>query len=253
MVAHIAQSLNDHMFPLQSGTESERIHIFFNVACFTDPKENPATGCLCAPANPSHSNRFASHARQSIQRVICDGTVGVKNPAHFGAGCAVVRCRHIHPGANKIFLCQFKGVSPRDPLQFRLRVVLPINADSSLCAAIRHIYDGALIRHECCQGHDLVCIDRGSITYPSLGRLHMVTVFGAVGIDDINISIIPYKRETHVIDAVATFNLCKQSWRVTGVFCCAGKHLVDFSKERVLMHGFLLIRVVWKRFQYCQY
>ncbi len=178
MITDIPEALDDDPFPLETRGQIERAHVTPQAADLSQGKENPASGRFRAPLDAALLNGFCGHATKRVDVLWRERRIGVGDPPHFtGTGCEVGR-RDVETGTDEILFEELEGESAGDPLELALREFVGRDLHPALCAAERHVGDGAFVGHESCESHHLVLVDHGRVTDAALGRQHVVAVFG---------------------------------------------------------------------------
>ncbi len=210
-------------------------------------EEEAAARRFAAAVDAALGERLAGDAADGVELARMERRVGVGNPRHLALAGAVVGRRHVDAGADEVLLHQLVRVAPRDALELLDGVLLRIDLDAALGAAVRHVHDRALVGHERRQGHHLLLVHVRRVADAALGRQLVMAVLDAPAVDDLDRAVGAPEREVEAVDAVAAANLCQQAFGVVGeaggVVEVSG-HLIE---ERLGRHHRVGLRVTGYR------
>src|SRR5206468_53403 len=101
--------------------------------------------------------------------------------------------------------------SPRDFFDLFFRVLFRIEANAALRSTKRHVNDGALVRHQGSQCHDLILIHQLAVSYAAFDRLFVLAVLSAPSLENFILVAAEPDRELEVINAIAGLDLAEKS------------------------------------------
>jgi len=119
-----------------------------------------------------------------------------------------------------------------------MRKLASVDHEAALAAAEGHVYDGALVGHERRECHHLLFVDAHGVADAALDGQLVVTVLGAVGLDDLDAAVVALDGELRVVGAVAHPDLIQQALRVARVRRRLVEHVLDLFEKGFLRDFF---------------
>ena len=237
VVADVAQALHHYALALEARRQPQRAHVVGLRAHLADGEEQAAAGGLAPAVDAALRQRLAGDAAARVELSGMQRRVGVGDPRHLALARAVVGRRHVDAGADEVLLHELVRVAPRDPLQLLDRVVLGLDLDAALGAAVGHVDDRALVGHERGQRHHLFLVHVGGEADAALGRQLVMAVLDAPAVDDFDCAAGTPQREVEAVDAVAAANLRQQPLGVVGEPRGVVEVAVDLVEKRLSRGG----------------
>ncbi len=216
VVAYVAESLEHHPLALETGRETQCLHVLLHPADLADPKEDTAAGGLDPPADAARAHWLRGHAAECVQFAGAELGVGVGDPGHLARPGTDVGGGDVEPRSHEVLAHQLEDVSPRDPLQLPGRVALWVELDASFGSAERHVHQGAFVGHQRGQRLDLFGIHRLGIPDAALRRQLVMAVLRAPGVHHLDGAVVAFDGEAGVEEILAGLDVGEQSRVVPG-------------------------------------
>ena len=209
VIADVAQALHDHAFAFESGREA--VSGVGVGEAVDDAVEDAQSGRLAPARDAVQRERLAGDAAEVVDVVRVERAVGVDDPGHLALAGAVVGRRDIDGRADEAVSVEFDHQAARDALNKLGRALVGVDADAALGSAEGDIDDGALEGHQRGETLDFVAVDHRRVADAALGRQAVMAVLGAPGLDHLDLPVLVFDREGHLVEVVAGLDLLKQA------------------------------------------
>ena len=149
------------------------------------------TGGFCSSADTELIEVLSSGNGIGIDVLVAiESLIGGLHPTHFSFSSSHIRSRNIYRSTDGVLLSEFDSVLPCQLFNLVGRVFSGVDADSSLGAAVRKVYDGALDGHEAGQGLDFLNVHVFSVPGSSFGWQFVGLVLAAIGGNGLNGAVV---------------------------------------------------------------
>src|SRR5262249_37205627 len=141
VIADVAEALYHDALAREAGRQTERFHVLGLRARFPEPVEDAASCRLDATPDPALRHWLAGDTGERVDLSRIEGRVRVRDPRHLARAGPVVRGEDVDAGADEVLLDELRRVAAGDLLDLVGRVLLGVDADTTLRAAERHVDD----------------------------------------------------------------------------------------------------------------
>src|SRR5262249_8206824 len=190
---------------------------------FTNAELDSSARCFTASVNPALCNRLTCDAGEIVDTAGIKGIVCVRHPGHFALARADIRSRNVFARTDIALADQLSRKSPCDFFNLLFGIFLRVETNAAFRSAKRHINDGALVSHQCCQRHDLVLIHELAESSSAFDGLLMLAMLGAPAFEDLILVAAESHRKLEIVNVIARLDLRQQSRMDLQILCSAIK------------------------------